>query len=67
VVAVTQAEQVRRACSPGAVLFDWNGTLADDLARSHTAACGVLESRGLPAMSIAQLRLLSDQLSSGHS
>jgi hypothetical protein len=50
-----------------AVLFDWNGTLADDLARSHTAACGVLESRGLPAMSIAQLRLLSDQLSSGHS
>lgn len=38
------------------VLFDWNGTLVDDLPRSHVAACVVLESRGMPTIPLAQFR-----------
>ncbi|MCK9929884.1 HAD family hydrolase [Frankia sp. Mgl5] len=38
------------------VLFDWNGTLVDDLPRSHLAACAVLESRGMPTIPLTQFR-----------
>jgi phosphoglycolate phosphatase len=54
--AVNEAERIGRISWPATVLFDWNGTLVDDLARSHAAACGVLQSRGLPVISIAQFR-----------
>jgi phosphoglycolate phosphatase len=42
--------------APWTVLFDWNGTLVDDVSRSYVAVCAVLESRALPNIGLAQFR-----------